>query len=65
MNTTDIDIYCNQILNDKIKVKKVEETENVLAFFHTKPYWLVHVVVIPQKHISSSLAYCFWKTSLN
>ena len=49
------DIYCDQILSKKIKVKTVIETENILAFHHTKPYWPVHIVVIPKKHIESLL----------
>lgn len=31
------------------------ETERVLAFRHTKPFWETHVVVIPKRHISSLL----------
>lgn len=31
------------------------ETENVLAFYHTKPFWETHIVVIPKRHISSLL----------
>ncbi len=29
------------------------ETEHVLAFHHTKPFWPVHIVVIPKVHIPS------------
>ena len=29
------------------------ETEHVLAFYHTKPFYPVHIVAIPKKHISS------------
>lgn len=47
------DFYCDFILNNKIKFNKIEETENVLAFYHTKPSYKVHVVVLPKKHISS------------
>jgi len=25
----------------------------VLAYHHTKPFWPVHIVVIPKKHIAS------------
>ena len=31
------------------------ETENVLAFHHTRPFYPVHVVVIPKRHIASLL----------
>ncbi|MBU3811522.1 MAG: HIT domain-containing protein [Candidatus Niameybacter stercoravium] len=47
------DFYCEQVLSGKIEVKKVMETENVLAYYHTKPSYPVHIVVIPKKHISS------------
>ena len=29
------------------------ETEDVLAFHHTRPYWALHIVVIPKVHIPS------------
>ena len=29
------------------------ETEHVLAFHHTKPFWPVHIVVIPKMHVPS------------
>lgn len=49
------DFYCEQVLSGKISVEKVMETENVLAYFHTRPFWETHIVVIPKKHISSLL----------
>lgn len=49
------DFYCEKVLSGKIKVEKVFETDNVLAYFHTKPFWETHVVVIPKKHITSLL----------
>ncbi len=49
------DFYCQEVLSGKTKVKIVFETENVLAFFHTKPFWETHIVVIPKRHISSLL----------
>src|SRR5207245_1837977 len=36
-------------------LNKIVETDNVLAFHHTCPYWPVHIVVIPKKHIPSLL----------
>src|SRR5438105_2170353 len=54
-NTKTDDFYCNFVLNKQIDIKKVKETDNVLAFYHTRPYWPVHIVVIPKKHISSLL----------
>ncbi|WP_061570457.1 HIT domain-containing protein [Bacillus atrophaeus] len=47
------DFYCDEVLSGETKVKKVLETENVLAYHHTKPFWPVHIVAIPKKHISS------------
>ncbi|MFN7160818.1 MAG: HIT domain-containing protein [Candidatus Gracilibacteria bacterium] len=45
------DFYCDFVLNEKIVVKKIYESEDVLAFHHTKPSYEFHVVVIPRKHI--------------
>jgi len=47
------DIYCQEIIPGKLKVDIVFETERVMAFHHTKPYWEHHVVIIPKKHINS------------
>lgn len=49
------DFYCDEVLSGKTKVHKIMETENVLAYHHTRPFWEVHIVVIPKKHISSLL----------
>ena len=49
------DFYCNEVFSGKTKVEIVIETESVLAFYHTKPYYPVHIVVTPEKHISSLL----------
>jgi histidine triad (HIT) family protein len=47
------DFYCDEVLNGKTEVKKVYETDNTQAYFYTKPYYSVHIVAIPKKHISS------------
>ncbi|WP_273850635.1 HIT domain-containing protein [Guptibacillus spartinae] len=47
------DFYCDEVLCGKTQVEKVLETENVLAYHHTKPFYPVHIVAIPKKHISS------------
>lgn len=47
------DIYCDEILSEKLSVEKVMETERVLAFHHTRPSFEAHIVVIPKKHIPS------------
>jgi len=49
------DFYCENVLSGKIAVEVVDETANVLAYHHTKPFWERHVVVIPKRHISSLL----------
>jgi histidine triad (HIT) family protein len=49
------DFYCEQVLSGKTAVEKVFETENVLAFYHTRPFWETHIVVIPKRHIQSLL----------
>ena len=49
------DFYCDEVLSGKTKVKVVRETDNVLAYHHTRPFWPAHIVVIPKRHISSLL----------
>lgn len=49
------DFYCDEVLNGRTPVVKVAETDNVLAYHHTRPFWPVHIVVIPRRHISSLL----------
>ena len=51
----DDDFYCDNVLSGKIEVDIVRETENVLAYHHTRPFWETHIVVIPKRHISSLL----------
>ncbi|MBO6566667.1 MAG: HIT domain-containing protein [Pseudomonadales bacterium] len=47
------DFYCDEALSGKTPVDKVMETEEVLAFHHTRPYWPVHIVVVPKEHVPS------------
>jgi histidine triad (HIT) family protein len=47
------DFYCDEVLSERTAVKVVLETDHVLAFHHTRPYWAVHIVVIPKVHIPS------------
>ena len=49
------DFYCEEVLSGNTPVEVLVETETVLAFRHTRPFWPVHVVVIPKVHISSLL----------
>ena len=47
------DFYCDEALSGKTPIITVLETDDVLAFHHTKPYWPVHIVVVPKKHVPS------------
>jgi len=47
------DFYCDEALSGKTSIRKVLETDDVLAFHHTRPFWPVHIVVVPKKHIPS------------
>jgi histidine triad (HIT) family protein len=47
------DFYCDEVLNGRTPVKRVMETDQVLAFHHTRPYYPTHIVVIPKRHIAS------------
>ena len=47
------DFYCQNILSGKLSIDVVYETEHILAYHHTKPFWEKHVVVIPKRHIES------------
>ncbi|TVY00340.1 HIT domain-containing protein [Paenibacillus cremeus] len=49
------DFYCEEVLSGRTSVQKVLETERVLAYHHTRPFYPVHIVVIPKRHISSLL----------
>ena len=49
------DFYCDEVLSGRTPVRKVADTENVLAYHHTRPFWPIHIVVIPKRHISSLL----------
>jgi histidine triad (HIT) family protein len=49
------DFYCDEALSGRTPIQKVMETDNVLAFHHTRPFYPVHIVVIPKRHIGSLL----------
>lgn len=50
------DFYCDEVLSGRTAVSIIRETDNVLAYHHTRPFWPVHIVVIPKRHIASLLA---------
>ena len=47
------DFYCDEALSGRTRVEVVMETDDVLAFHHTRPHWAVHIVVVPKVHIPS------------
>ena len=47
------DFYCDEVLSGRTAVRRVRETERVLAYHHTRPFWPVHLVVIPKVHVPS------------
>lgn len=47
------DFYCDEALSGRTPVQVVIETDDVLAFHHTRPFWPVHVVVVPKLHVPS------------
>ena len=49
------DFYCEEVLSGRTPVEKVFETDTVLAYHHTRPFWPVHIVVIPKTHVGSLL----------
>lgn len=51
-----MDFYCDEVLSGRVDVERIVDTEQVLAFHHTQPYWPVHIVIIPKRHIPSLAA---------
>lgn len=47
------DFYCEEALSGRTPVAVVLETDEVLAFHHTRPFWPVHIVVVPKRHVPS------------
>ena len=47
------DFYCDEALSGRTPVQVVVETDEVLAFHHTKPFWPIHIVVVPKAHVPS------------
>ncbi|MSU56168.1 MAG: HIT domain-containing protein [Candidatus Taylorbacteria bacterium] len=53
MNYSGNDFYCDIALKGEVPLRLEYESEQVLAFHHTRPRWPVHIVVVPKKHIPS------------
>lgn len=47
------DFYCDEVLSGRTPVDVVMETPDILAYYHTRPYWPVHIVIIPKMHVPS------------
>jgi histidine triad (HIT) family protein len=47
------DFYCDVALADPSRLRVVHDDDSVLAFHHTRPHWVVHIVVVPKRHIGS------------
>lgn len=50
---TGTDFYCEVAIPDPGALEVVHHDERVLAFHHTRPFWQVHLVVVPTRHIGS------------
>jgi len=61
--------YTDKVLSNKTKVDIIFENQEVVAFYHTRPYWEYHAVIIPKQHIiglpdypnSTSLSIAFFE----
>jgi histidine triad (HIT) family protein len=51
----DFDFYCEQALTGKTQIQKLYESDKVLAFYHTKPSYKIHIMIIPKEHIHDLL----------
>lgn len=47
------DFYCDVAIPSPHLLDVVHEDDEVLAFHHTRPFWPVHVVIVPKRHIVS------------
>ena len=50
------DFYCEKVLSGKTEVNKIYESKLILAFYHTKPLYKYHIVIIPKEHITDLVA---------
>lgn len=47
------DFYCDVAIPNIAELDVVHDDELVLAYHHTRPFWDVHIVVVPKRHIAS------------
>lgn len=45
------DFYCEEAISGKTPINKLYESDNVLAFYHTRPSYKTHIVITSKKHI--------------
>lgn len=50
---TGTDFYCDVAIPRVETLRVVYEDDQVLAYHHTRPFWDVHIVVAPKRHIDS------------
>jgi histidine triad (HIT) family protein len=50
------DFYCDVALPRAVPLDVIHEDDSVLVFHHTRPFWDVHIVAVPKKHIPSLTA---------
>lgn len=47
------DFYCDVALRRIPDLDVLAQTDQVLAYRHTRPYWTEHIVVVPKQHLES------------
>ena len=47
------DYYCDVALRHVEDLDVVHHGDRVLAYHHTRPFWPVHLVVVPVRHLAS------------
>lgn len=40
-----------QKLSDLLPIKRIRETDKVIAFWHPKPFWEKHILIVPKRAI--------------
>lgn len=47
------DFYCDVAIPHPERLTVVHDDARVLASHHTRPFWAVHIVAVPKRHIGS------------
>ena len=47
------DFYCDVAIPRAVPLEVVHEDDLVLAYHHTRPFWQVHLVAVPKRHLAS------------